>query len=296
MLGTVRIQAPVNYPQFRDYLQQLIQRIQGYPSQEVWIELAVLFALAYLILRFLRGTRGARAIKGMAMVIILVTILIKAFTQDNKYERLSFLYSNSLVFAGLAMVIVFQPEIRRAMVRLGEARLFLGPGYHRSRIIDELVGSLEYLSKNKIGALIAIERQVGLKGIVEGGTAMDAQVSKELLNTIFWPGSALHDMGLIIQGDRIVAAGVQFPLAEGDQFGTELGSRHRAAIGLSLEADALVLVVSEETGIISIAQRGKLIRNLTAPMLHQRLAKVLGRSVLADSVETETGSSNGNAA
>lgn len=296
MLGTVRIQAPVNYPQFRDYLQQLIQRIQGYPSHEVWIELAVLFALAYLILRFLRGTRGARAIKGMAMVIILVTILIKAFTQDNKYERLSFLYSNSLVFAGLAMVIVFQPEIRRAMVRLGEARLFLGPGYHRSRIIDELVGSLEYLSKNKIGALIAIERQVGLKGIVEGGTAMDAQVSKELLNTIFWPGSALHDMGLIIQGDRIVAAGVQFPLAEGDQFGTELGSRHRAAIGLSLEADALVLVVSEETGIISIAQRGKLIRNLTAPMLHQRLAKVLGRSVLADSVETETGSSNGNAA
>jgi len=128
------------------------------------------------------------------------------------------------------------------------------------------------MSQNKIGALIAVEREVGLGGIIEGGTRVDAAVSGSLLNTIFWPGSALHDMGVIVRGDRVVAAGVPFPLAEGD-FGQELGTRHRAAIGLSQESDALVLVVSEETGKVSVAERGELRRGLDPDALRSCLVK-----------------------
>jgi diadenylate cyclase len=190
-------------------------------------------------------------------------------------------------FAGIALIIVFQPEIRRAAVRLGEARLFMGSRRRRSKTIEELTKAASYLSRNKIGALIAIERRVGLKGVIEGGTRLDSEVSHELLETIFWPGSALHDMGVIIRDNRIVQAGVQFPLAEGEQFGSELGSRHRAAIGLSQEADALIVVISEETGIISLAQRGTLTRNLTPDELRHKLIKGLGSAALENGEEAE---------
>ncbi len=277
----------MNYEVLIQRLEQLIQRITGYPAYELWTELLVLWVAVYLVLRFLRGTRGGRAIKGMAMVLILTTIFVKLLTSDGEYERLTFLYSNFMWFAGIALVIVFQPEIRRAAVRLGEARLFLGSGLRRSKTVDELVRAVTYLSRNKIGALIALERRVALKGIVEGGTRLDSEVSHELLETIFWPGSALHDMGVIIRDGRILGAGVQFPLAEGDFVDSELGSRHRAAIGLSHEADALIIVVSEETGTISIAQRGKLTRELSADELREKLILGLGRAAMHGRGETD---------
>lgn len=255
---------------------QLLQRVGGYlrnEPHEVLIELAVIWAVVYVIVRFLRGTRGARVIKGMALILIVGTLTVQVLGQGNAFERLNFLYSNFLAFASLMLVIVFQPELRRALVRLGEARLFRTGGLRKARVIEELLASLTYLSKNKIGALIAIERQVGLRGITEAGTSLDAEVSKELLNTIFWPGSALHDMGVVIRGDRIVAAGVQFPLAEGERIPQELGSRHRAAIGLSQETDAIIIVVSEETGTISIAERGELTRGLTIDELRPLLSR-----------------------
>ena len=141
----------------------------------------------------------------------------------------------------------------------------------------------EYLAKNKVGAIVVIERQVGLDGLVEGGTKLDATVTHELLKTIFWPGSALHDMAVVIRGNRIVAAGVQLPLAEAEQFSAELGSRHRAAYGLSQEADSLVVVVSEETGTISLAERGRLIRNLSIDGLRTQLVRGLGQMAQAES-------------
>lgn len=276
------------------HLQQLWSRIHGYlesaqSRREVLIELGIIWLTVYLVLRYLRGTRGARAIKGMAMILIVATLLIKLLASGDHFERLNILYSSFLSFAGLALVVVFQPELRRLMVRLGEARFIFGSGSRHSRTVDEILQAVSYLARNKIGALIAIERHVGLKGIVEGGTSLDAQVSKELLNTIFWPGSALHDMGVIIQGDRIVAAGAQFPLAEGEGFDSELGSRHRAAIGLSQEADALVIVVSEETGTISLAMRGRLARPLTLEQLKQRLIAGLGRAALMPEAEAANG-------
>lgn len=256
-------------------LGQLLKRIQTYPWWVVLIEMTVIWALVYVVLRFLHGTRGARVVKGVALILIIGTLSIKVLGSDTSFERLNFLYSNFVGYASLAMVIVFQPELRRALVRLGEARLFRGSKLRRAKVIEEVLGTVAYLSSHKIGLLIAIERSVGLGGVVEAGTPLNAEVSKELLSTIFWPGSALHDMGVVIQGDRILAAGVQFPLAEGEQFSSELGSRHRAAIGLSQETDALVIVVSEETGIISLAERGQLVRNLSISGLRTLLVRGL---------------------
>jgi diadenylate cyclase len=261
---------------------QLVARIRSYPPHEILLEMAILWVVVYLVFRFLRGTRGARVIKGVAVLLVMTTLVIKVLAGESAFERLNFLYSNFLTFASLALVVVFQPEIRRALTRLGEARFFRGEGLRKARVIDEVIESIGYLSKNKIGAIIAIERQVGLDGIIEAGTRLDSLVSKELLETIFWPGSALHDMGVVIQGDRIIAAGVQFPLADGEGFSSELGSRHRAAIGLSQECDALIIVVSEETGTISVAERGQLIRSLTLDRLRSHLTRGLGQVELAE--------------
>ncbi len=271
----------MNTDTLADRLHQLLNRVQTYPWWVVWIELAVIWALVYIIMRFLHGTRGARAIKGVALILVIGTLSVKVLGSDTSFERLNFLYSNFLGYATLGLVIVFQPELRRGLVRLGEARLFRTSKLRKARVIEELLGAVSYLSKNKIGAVIAVERQVGLGGIMESGTRLNAEVSEELVNTIFWPGSALHDMGVVIQGDRVTAAGVQFPLAEGEQFSSELGSRHRAAIGLSQDTDALVIVVSEETGTVSLAERGQLVRNLSISGLRTLLVRGLGQVSLS---------------
>ncbi len=274
-----------------DQLQSLFRRIQDYITSnplEVFIELAVIWLIVLLIVRFLQGTRGARAIRGLVVILIFATIVIQLLGREDSFQRLAYLYRSFLGFFALALVVVFHPELRRALVRLGEASIFGGRGgLRKARVIEELLKAVAYASKNKIGLLVAIERQVGLKGIIEYGTRLDALVSAELLNTIFWPGSALHDMGVVIEGDRVVAAGVQFPLAEGEQFDTELGSRHRAAIGLSQEADALVVVVSEETGTISLAERGGLTRGLDIEQLRARLTEGMGRTPITPMTDTD---------
>lgn len=279
-------------------LQQLVDRIENYLATEWWtvaFEYAVIWVVVYLILRFLRGTRGARVIKGVAIILIIGTLTIQIFGGANQLERLNFLYSNFLAFVSIMLVIVFQPELRRALVRLGEARLFKQTGLRKARVVEEILAAMQYLSRNKVGALIAIERQVGLGGIVEAGVRVDADVTKELLNTIFWPGSALHDMGVVIRGDRILAAGVQFPLAEGENIPQELGSRHRAAIGLSGEVDALILVVSEETGTISVAERGQLDRGLTVEDLRRVLSKGMTQVTLSDEADGDSDANPGPA-
>ncbi|MEE9404099.1 MAG: diadenylate cyclase CdaA [Algisphaera sp.] len=264
-------------------LQQLILRIRTYLENEWWtvlFEVTVIWVVVYLILRFLRGTRGARVIKGIAIILILGTLVIQIFGGASRLERLNFLYANFLAFVSIMLVIVFQPELRRALVQLGEARFFKQTGLRKARVVEEILASMQYLARNKVGALIAIEREVGLGGMVDAGVRLDAEISKELLNTIFWPGSALHDMGVVIRGDRLISAGVQFPLADADALPQELGSRHRAAVGLSNDADALILVVSEETGAISVAERGQLLRNLSADDLRSRLSRGMTQVVL----------------
>ena len=205
---------------------QLVRRLQTYFDNEpyqVVVELILIWAVVYLIVRFLRGTRGAGVVKGVALLLLFGTLVLAVLGRGSGFERLSYLYSNFIAFFSLILIVVFQPELRRALTRLGEASLFRGGGLRKARVIEELLASMEYLSKSKVGALIAIERQVGLQGVIDVGTRLDADVSEQLLNTIFWPGSALHDMGVVIRGDRIISAGCQFPLADGEGLPQELG-------------------------------------------------------------------------
>ena len=255
-------------------LDLLTTRLRALLSDEwpyVLVELSLIWLVVFAVVRFLRGTRGARVVKGLAILIVLATLLVQVFGGGDRLERLDFLYTNFLAVVTIMLVVIFQPELRRALVRLGEARLFKQGLDRKARVVDEILAAVERLAKHRIGALIALERETGLRGVVEAGVPLDAEVSRELLETIFSPGTALHDMGVIVRGDRVAAAGVQFPLAEPDALPQELGSRHRAGLGLSNESDALVLIVSEETGAVSVAERGVLGRNLNAEALRRRL-------------------------
>ncbi len=261
-----------------DRISQLLNRLAVYNPLEVLVELAMIWVVVYMVFRFLRGTRAARMFKGLGVLLIVTSLLILVLSREEAFARIEFLYKGFLGFAVIALVVIFQPELRRALVRLGEARLFRGVAEDYIPVIDEVVGAVTDLSRRKVGAIMAIERDVPLGGLVEVGTRVNAEVTAELIQTIFWPGSALHDMGVVIRNGLIASAGVQFPLAEAHGISQELGSRHRAAIGLSMECDALVVVVSEETGAISLAERGQLIRKLSPEALRSLLRKGLSQA------------------
>jgi diadenylate cyclase len=233
--------------------------IRSYELHEVILEMAVIWLGVYLVFRFLRGTRGAGVIKGFAVLLIVLTLLIRVFGQTaDAFGRLNFIYDRFLGLLAIVLIVVFQPELRQAMIRLGQTRWLGGQREDLTLVISSVSDAVEFLSKSQFGAIIAIERTVKLGGLVEGGQALDAQVSERLLESIFWPNSPLHDLGVVIRGERIVAAGVQFPLVESENMPQHFGSRHRAALGLSMETDAIVVVVSEENGAISIAERGQI--------------------------------------
>ena len=252
--------------------------VQSYPPGRIAVELLVIGVVVYYVIEFLRGTRGARMLRGIAVILILLNILVNVIGAQWHLQELVYLYNLFLPYAATAIIIVFQPELRRALLRLGETRLFRAWSSQLDEEIDELVKTAAFLSRNKIGGLIAIERQTRLGALSENGTRLNAELSADLLNTIFWPNSPLHDLGVVISNGRIMFAGVQFPLAESGELEKELGSRHRAAVGMSQDSDAVVLVVSEETGDISIAERGQLIRKLGIETLRELLVDLLGSS------------------
>src|SRR3954468_18502687 len=255
--------------------------VRAYAWWQVAIELFLIGAVVWWVIRFLRGTRGARMLKGVAFVLISLYLIVRLVGTQFGLNRIEFLYRQFLIFASLATVVVFQPELRRALMRLGETRLFRSWSSQLDDEIDALVEAATFLSRRKIGAVIAIERDVPLGGIAESGTRVAAELTAPLLETIFWPNSPLHDLGVIISGGKVAYAGVQFPLAESGELEKELGSRHRAAVGMSQESDAVVLVVSEETGDVSIAERGALIRKLTPDGLRGLLIELLSRGEAA---------------
>lgn len=258
-------------------IQQLLSRLAAYPWWQVLLELTVIWLVVYAIWRFVRGTRAAGAVKGILLV-ALASLALRLLTPREAFQRLAFLYDNLLGFAALALVIIFQPELRRAMVRLGEAPLFRPAPSDIAPVVDAIVSACTFLSRNKFGALIAIERRVGMRDMIEQGRIINADVSAPLLQSLFWPNNPLHDMGVVIRGGKIIAASVQFPLADpSDMADRRLGTRHRAAIGLSRIGDAIVIVVSEETGAISIAERGRLEQWITPEALRAELMERLRR-------------------
>ena len=264
---------------FSNNLLSFFRAVQSYGWWRVGLELLLIGFVVYWVIRFLRGTRGARLLSGIVFVLIALYVIIRLFAARFQLERIDFLYRTFLQFASIAIIVVFQPELRRALQRLGETRLFRSWSSQVDEEIEQLVEAAKFCSKRKIGALVAIEREVGLGGIAENGTRINADLSAALLNSIFWPNSPLHDLGVIISQGKIAYAGVQFPLAEEGTIERELGSRHRAAVGLSNESDAVVLVVSEETGDVSVAERGTLIRKLAPDALRGLLSDLLGGGV-----------------
>ena len=254
-----------------------LRAVDSYPWWQKLLEWLLIGTVVFWVVWFLRGTRGARLLKGLVFVLVILYGAVYLLAGVADLSRIQFLYDKFLIYASLAIIVVFQPELRRALMQLGETRLFRPFTVEGAGEIDQLVEMAAFCAKRKIGALVAIEREVGLGGIAESGTRIDADVSAELLNTIFWPNSPLHDLGVVVAGGRITYAGVQFPLAESGELEKELGSRHRAAVGMSQESDAVVLVVSEESGTISIAERGVLTRNFTPDALRVALADLLTR-------------------
>ena len=256
-------------------LTEYFNRISSYGWSVVITELVIIGIVVYIVLKFLEGTRGLRLFRGLILILASILLIIGVLAENFHLTRIKVLSRPVLYIIFFGSLVVFQPELRRGLMRLGEARWFRRLMSASESTIQSVTSAAKYLSAHKIGALIAIERQVGLASIIESGVLLDAHVSAELLKTIFWPGSALHDLGVIIQEDRIVAASCQFPLTESENVDPSLGSRHRAAVGLTEDSDAVVVVVSEETGRISLAVDGKLYLGLAHSELEEKLKQLL---------------------
>lgn len=238
-----------------------------------WIEIFILAAMLYFVFRLFKGTRGSSILSGFITLFALLYIV----TSLSHLNVLNWILSKLMLYISLAVVVIFQPEIRRALARLGRQPWRNNGMASQKSLVDPIMQTVRLLSKRKIGALIAIEREIGTRAIQDSGTKMNSAVSSELLATLFFPHTPLHDGGVIISGDRICAAGCLFPLSQKEELSKMLGTRHRAAIGITEETDAIVVVVSEETGAISLAYNGRLRRGLDEDRLRRVLSSMLRR-------------------
>jgi len=234
------------------------------------IEILILAAGIYFTWKLFRGTRGARVLAGFGFILATLSLLSIAL----HLRVLETLLSNSSTFLLIALVIIFQPELRRMFAEVG-SRPMLGSHRQQTEVIESVISALEHLQEAGHGALIAFEREITYEPARETGTLLDARVSDDLLATIFYPKTPLHDGGAIIVHDRIALAAAIFPLTQAEGLQRTLGLRHRAALGLSDETDAVVVVLSEETGIISLAYNGDLRRPLTTDELRSQLISIL---------------------
>lgn len=261
----------------------MAERLGSYSALSVLFELAVIWLLVLVVVRFVEGTRAAGALKGALLLLVVATVLVQIIGGRDAFPRLVYLYERALAVVAIGLVVVFQPELRRALVRLGETSLLRGDSGGVSAVVEPIAEAATYLSRSRFGALIVIERQVGLRGLIEGGTVLDAVLSSRLLQSLFFPGTALHDLAVVIKGRVVHAAGVQLPLADPAEMPDRtLGSRHRAAVGLTKECDAVVVVVSEETGAIRLAERGRLSSPMTLDELRAELSSRLGESLSSE--------------
>jgi len=251
-------------------------RAATYGWWRVALELIFIGLVVYWAVDFLEGTRGERLFRGILFILIVGFLILKLVVDTLKLDRLQLIYKDFLLGILVITVAAFQPEFRRAILRIGQRPFWIHTPHHLSVAAEELVSALKSLSEARIGAIIVIERQVALGEFIETGVRIDSTITAELLKTIFYPGSALHDMAVVIRGDRIIAARVQLPLAEASFVsGQSLGSRHRAAMGITSGSDASCLVVSEETGIISLAENGQLTRNIDPAKLQKYLSTIV---------------------
>lgn len=234
------------------------------------IEIVIVAVLIYYGYRFFRATRGARILTGLLVLLLGLTLV----SQLLELEVITWLLSKFSVFFAVGVVVIFQPEVRRVLAELGSHRFFSFNGSEEASV-DKLVEAMDQLSHKRCGALFALQRGIELKPYAESGVALDAQISPELIATIFFPKTTLHDGGMIIDQGRIVAAGCVFPVSQRELSDRSIGLRHRAGLGITEETDAIALVVSEETGALSLCVKGKLEHDLQPDKLRSRLHELL---------------------
>ena len=271
-----------------DTIQTALWNVFHRPGLSDIIDILIVTVIIYFLLMMTRQTRASAVLKG------LVVLLIATFVSDLLgLTALNWLLMSVVNNGAVVLVILFQPEIRKALEQLGRGAVrensHAGEGEDQARIIDEIIQCMTDLSRRRVGALIVFEQKTGLKDVIETGTAVDARISAPLLENIFEPNTPLHDGAVVIRGTRVVAGACILTLTDGRGISRELGTRHRAAIGISETTDAIVLIVSEETGIMSMARGGRLTRHLDTKSLREilegiyaqphthRLASLLGR-------------------
>jgi len=260
----------------------LLEQLRYFTWQDIVlavVDIAIVAYLFYRLFALIRGTRAVQLLKGIAILFVLVSL-----TQWLRLYTVNWLLVQVRTMLVVALPIVFHPEIRRALEQMGRGKLFTRSLFRGQesplKVLDQIVKASFSLAVARIGALIVIEQETGLEEYMEDAVRLDAIVSAELLQNIFVPNTPLHDGAVIIRGDRIVAAACFLPSTQ-DPVTVELGSRHRAAIGITQVSDALALVVSEETGTVSLAVGGRLIRGLDSKTLKEKLIEILNQQPMA---------------
>jgi diadenylate cyclase len=252
-----------------------INKIWSLLEQGGWrhvLEILILAVLIYYAFRFVRGTRGWPVVIGFVVVLLALELV----TMILNLQVLRSILGSASLFIVVGAIVIFQTELRRMLGELGNLPFFASASEQRESI-EVIIQTVERLADVRIGALIAIEQSIQLQEAVEAGIKVDCDATPEMLETIFFPNNAIHDGGVIIKGDRILQAACIFPLTQRADLNKSLGTRHRAAIGLSEETDALVVVVSEENGMISHAYKGQLVRGVTLQELRSFMSSVILR-------------------
>lgn len=245
-----------------------MQIIQNISLMDI-VDILIVSYVIYKLIQLVRGTRAAQILLGIVVVVFAWAVSIWL-----NLNTLQWMTKQMFNYGVLAVIIIFQPELRRALEQIGRGKLFTRFSAEEEefgKMITEVIKAVNYLAKKKAGALIVFERETGLKDLLESGTEIGSSISSELLINIFTPNSPLHDGAVIIRNNRLVAAGCYLPLSENPFISKELGTRHRAAIGMSEVSDAIVIVVSEETGKISLAINGQIVRDIKEESLISKL-------------------------
>ena len=248
------------------------------------IEILLLAFCIYQLYKTFRATRGAQILVGLLFILVALALITRLF----EFEVIGWIITRSAAVLAFALLVIFQPELRNGLARLGGSRIFSFSSKRRLAFVERLADTVVMLSKKRIGALFAIQRDISLKEQLETGVVLDAQFTPELAMSIFFPKSPLHDGGMIIADDRVAGAACVFPVTEREMQDRSTGLRHRAAIGLTERTDAMAIVVSEETGSISICENGRLERNLTEKQFRERLSVIFFSNPNSEPNETET--------
>jgi diadenylate cyclase len=254
---------------------------------EYWrsaVEIGILTVVIYYSYLYFRGTRGAKVLTGLLVLLLTLTLL----SQLLRLQVIYWLIRSFTAFLAIALVVIFQPELRRALAALGSQHIF-SPATQSRETIELLSETAFDLSNRQLGALIALERDTNIHSFAESGVTIDCEISPELIVTIFYPKTPLHDGGLIIRNDRIVAAACIFPVSQRHDLDRNLGLRHRAGLGITEESDAIAIVVSEETGVVSICHRGRIERNFDPANFKRRLGQLLLLEKYEESDSTQLG-------